>query len=326
MKSSSYRKTRYFLLLCLLSALGLLCVSYIHAYRFTHFSATDHARTDPKNLTIFDKFGLIFTGISNPHQQDTILPPAPYLTYTIVGDKKLESWYMPVENPKGLMLLYHGYAGNKSSMIRRAIDLQAIGYATAIIGFRGSGRSEGVYTTIGFEESKDVKASYAFYQDILPGKPVYLYGTSMGAAAILKTLSEEALPVNGIVLEYPFGSLYQSVQNRFKVMGFPPVPLAACLTYFGGFQLNFDAFAHNPTRYASGVTCPTLYLAGDHDDRVTIEETMAVFNNINTERKALHIFKGGGHESFNQNFAAEWHQVCTDFFLKVEERKSETLY
>lgn len=298
--------------------IGLTVISYIHAYRFTHFSDTSSPRTDPKTLSVYDKIGIIFTGIQNPRQQDTLLPSVPYQTYIMKGEKELESWYMSHPESKGLILLYHGYAGNKSQMLSRAMDLKDLGFATAIVGFRGSGNSEGKYTTIGYQESQDVINSFNFYQEKFPDQSLFLYGSSMGAAAIIKALSEEELPVEGIILEYPFGSLYQSVQNRFKVMGFPSFPMAAFLTFFGGYQLDFDGFEHNPAEYAKAVECPTLYLAGDNDDRVTNEETMEVYNNLQSVHKSLYIFKGGGHESFNEKFPEAWKLVCEKFLYEVK--------
>lgn len=259
------------------------------------------------------KIGLIFTGIENPHQTDTLLPSLLYQTFVIPSDLKLESWWMPCDSARGTILVYPGYAGNKSQMLSRAEDLHAMGYNTAIIGFRGSGHSEGNYTTIGYEEGNDVIASYHFYQAKFPDQRIYLFGSSMGAAAILKALDSEPLPVAGVIMEYPFASLHQSVKNRFKVMGFPSFPMANLLTYFGGIQLGFDAFAHNPSDYARKVTCPVLHLAGDHDDRVTNEETATIFNNLKTPAKTLHVFTGGGHESFNKTYRKEWLQLCHDF-------------
>jgi uncharacterized protein len=308
-----FLKKRYLLSAVLACAAFLVVISYIHAYRFTHFSDTLKPRTNAKNLTGLDKIGLIFTGIENPHQTDTLFPSLPYQTFIIESDKKLESWFIPHDSAKGTILIYHGYAGNKSQMISRAQDLHAMHYNIAIVGFRGSGNSEGNYTTIGYEEGNDVIASYQFYKSKFPDHRFFLFGSSMGAAAILKALASEPLPVNGVILEYPFASLHQSVKNRFKVMGFPSFPMADLLTYFGGVQLDFDAYAHNPCDYAKKVTCPVLHMAGDSDERVTNEETATVFQNLKTTNKTLHIFKGGGHESFNENFRHEWLALCNDF-------------
>lgn len=314
------KKFKKLLVLFVLGVIALVGITYVHAYRFTHFSDSSKPRTDPKNLTILDKVGLIFTGIENPHQVDDEFPNSPFETFIIDGDVKLESWYVPNDSAKGLIIFYHGYAGNKSQMISRAHDLYEMGFSTAIVGFRGSGNSDGDYTTIGFEESEDVLNSYNFYKEKFPNTPIVLFGTSMGSAAILKAFENPELDVNGIIIEYPFGTLHQSVKNRFKVMGFPSFPIATLLTYFGGQQVGFNAFEHNPEEYAKKVNCPVLYFAGDKDDRVTNEETAEVFKNIASTDKQLFIFKNGGHENLNENFTNEWKGLCENFLTRVTVR------
>jgi uncharacterized protein len=313
------KRIKFFGVVLLVGLSLLIIISYVHAYKFTHYSSDKVERTDSKKLTFIKKIGLIFTGIDNPRPEDLEFPKTDFETHIIQGDKKLESWYMPIQNPKGLILLFHGYTGSKSQMISRAKDLNKIGYATAIIGFRGSGNSEGDYTSVGYEESRDVLASYEFYKKAFPNNPILLFGTSMGAAAILKAFTETKLDVNGIIIEYPFASLHQSVKNRFKVMGFPTFPMATLLTYFGGRQLGYNSFEHNPSEYAKKVNCPVLHLAGDKDDRVTNEETSEVFKNIGAVDKTLHIFKGAGHEALNENYADEWRNVCGGFLLRLDE-------
>jgi uncharacterized protein len=296
----------------------LIIISYVHAYKFTHYSSNKSERTDPKKLTLIKKIGLIFTGIDNPRPVDLEFPKTEFITHIIIGDKKLESWYVAVPSTKGLILLYHGYTGSKSQMISRAEDLNKMGYATAIIGFRGSGNSEGEYTSVGYEESWDVIASYEFYKSAFPELPIFLFGTSMGSAAILKAFTETKLDVKGIIIEYPFASLHQSVKNRFKVMGFPSFPMATLLTCFGGLQLGYNGFEHNPSEYSKKVNCPVLHLAGDKDDRVTNEETDEVFKNLRTADKELYIFKGAGHEALNENFEEEWRNACRDFLSRLD--------
>jgi hypothetical protein len=86
------KKFKKLLFVVVLGVMALVAISYIHAYRFTHFSDSSKPRTDPKNLTIFDKIGLIFTGIENPHQVDLEFPSSPFETFIIDGHVKLESW------------------------------------------------------------------------------------------------------------------------------------------------------------------------------------------------------------------------------------------
>lgn len=101
-------------------------------------------------------------------------------------------------------------------------------------------------------------------------------------------------------------------------MGFPSFPMAWMLTYFGGHQLDFDVFMHNPEEYAINVNYPTLHLAGDQDDRVTLKETKTIFKNLKSSKKTLHIFEGAGHENLNENFQKEWISKCQNFLKEIE--------
>ena len=93
-----------------------------------------------------------------------------------------------------------------------------------MVDFMGSGGSEGYRTTIGYEEGEEVKDVYNYL--VAKGeKNIYLFGTSMGAAAILKALHEykEVTPA-GIIIECPFGSMYKTVCARFKAVSAPSFP------------------------------------------------------------------------------------------------------
>jgi pimeloyl-ACP methyl ester carboxylesterase len=127
----------------------------------------------------------------------------------------------------------------------------------------------------------------------------------MGAAAILKSLDESNIKPSAIMLECPFGQLDKTVAARFKVMGVPAFPLSDVLTFWGGLQHGYWAFSHNPEEYARAVTCPTLLMFGEKDDRVSREETDAIFANLKGE-KTLAIYPEEGHALFTERNKNNW--------------------
>jgi alpha-beta hydrolase superfamily lysophospholipase len=171
--------------------------------------------------------------------------------------------------------MFHGYSGEKSSLITRAEKLHELGYQLFLVDFRGSGGSTGNATTIGHSESKEVVDVFNYIEG-MGETNIILFGTSMGAAAILKSLDESNIKPSAIMLECPFGQLDKTVAARFKVMGVPAFPLSDVLTFWGGLQHGYWAFSHNPEEYARAVTCPTLLMFGEKDDRVSREETDAI--------------------------------------------------
>lgn len=142
-------------------------------------------------------------------------------------------------------------------------------------------------------------------------------GSSMGAAAILRYIQcyPNAQP-DGIILECPFGTMYETVCARFRMMRFPSFPMAGLLLFWGGAENGFNAFSHNPSDYAKAVKCPSLLLYGAKDDRVTLKETNDVFNNLGGAKR-LKIFPLAGHNISLQEYGQEWVQQVDRFMSRL---------
>src|SRR5690606_37877713 len=144
--------------------------------------------------------------------------------------------------------------------------------------------------TIGFKEGRDVKATFDFVKKTYPNQQVILFGCSMGAASIMKSIEQFHIKPDKIILECPFGSMIQTAKNRFDAMGVPATPFAHWLIFYGGLQTGFNAFSHNPEDYAKEINIPTALFAGANDERVTRPEIDNIYSNLNGE-KVLGIFK-----------------------------------
>lgn len=163
-------------------------VAFIHAYKFTHFTRQSVERTkDPAALSSFTKVKLLFTGIDNPRPVNKTRPTQSFSSVSVNSAVKLACWSVTVPHAKGTVLLFHGYAGEKSSLITRSDEFIKLGYNTFLVDFMGAGDSEGDRTSVGFHEAEQVKACYDHIQET-GEKKILLFGTSMGAAAVLKCL------------------------------------------------------------------------------------------------------------------------------------------
>ncbi len=147
-------------------------------------------------------------------------------------------------------------------------------------------------------------------------KPIILFGTSMGAAAILKAMKDYPLKPAALVLECPFGSLYKTVCARFDIMGVPSFPMAGLLCFWGGIQNGYWAFGHNPSTYAKAVRCPTLLLYGTQDERVTLEETEAIYTNL-AGPKTLRVYPNAGHDMFIAPNRMAWINDVVSFVAEL---------
>lgn len=307
----SIRKRNIFGLVVLAIAL-LNIVAFFHAYKFTHFSDDNRERTDPKELTFFGKLETLAFGVDNPRPQNTQKPARPFKTWVIPHERDtIECWYVPVDSSKGTVLIFHGYAGHKSQMVKESNQFNELGYETILVDFLGSGGSTGNRTTIGFYESDQVKTVFDFVTKS-GGQRIIMFGTSMGAVAIMKSINDYQLEPEAIILECPFGDMLETVQARFRIMNAPVFPMSQLLTFWGGFQNNFNAFAHNPTEYAKKIEVRTLLLYGMRDDRVSPEETELIFKNL-SGTKELKLYPEAGHESILMKYKSEWVQDVGDF-------------
>jgi alpha-beta hydrolase superfamily lysophospholipase len=127
----------------------------------------------------------------------------------------------------------------------------------------------------------------------------------MGAVSVMKAIHENDLNVSGIILECPFGTMYETVCARFNSMKIPSFPMANLLVFWGGLQNGYWAFGHNPDKYASNISVPTLLLTGGVDEKVSLSETKRIFENLVGSKKLI-IYPNAGHENYLNKYEAEW--------------------
>lgn len=307
-------------LIAKLSALGLILINILaatHAYKFTNFKKQEEhhpSKIEQKGIWTSLKYAIM--GIDHPRAENKGQPSVPYKSFFLEGSKKIHAWHLvhPGDTlTRGSILCLHGYAGDKSGVLDRGEEFYKMGFDVLLIDFRGSGLSEGNTTTIGYKECEEVKLAFDFLKDSLGSSKIFIYGNSMGAAAAMKAMDAYQLSVKGLILECPFGSMYQTTCARFKMMGLPPVPFAALLVFWGGVENGFWAFGHNPIKYASRIDVPTLLMYGEVDNRVSPEETNVIFSNLKGA-KTLKTFPNIGHENFLQKSPDQWHEAVVKFF------------
>ena len=222
----------------------------------------------------------------------------------------LAAWFVPRAEPKGTVLMFHGYADRKASLLDVALAFHELGYACLLVDFRGSGGSSGATTSIGYHEAEDVVAALVHATRLWAPRPMILFGASMGAAAVLRAVGVLGADSAALVLQYPFSKMSVTVDRRFEAMGLPAFPASSALVFWGGLQQGFNGFRHNPVDYARGVRVPTLLMQGNRDDRVSVGEAREIYDAL-AGRKELRIFQGVGHQSLVKAQPDEWKAAVT---------------
>jgi len=287
-------------------------IALFHAYKFTHFARNNTEKTkNPGKLSSFDKIKTLAFGVDNPRPENRAMPSQPYTTIRLKSNKEVECWSIKTDNAQGTVIIFHGFGGEKSSMLDKSDEFIKLGYNTLLVDFMGSGGSEGDQTTLGFYEAEEVKTCFEYISSI-GEKNIVLFGTSMGSVAIMKAIDDDHLKPSAIILECPFGSMYKTVCARFNNMHVPSFPVASLLVFWGGIHNGFWAFHHNPTEYAKSISCPTLLLYGEKDQNVSRAEIDEIFQNLKGS-KSLKTYPLAGHENYLKNYKSQWAQDVASF-------------
>lgn len=139
----------------------------------------------------------------------------------------------------------------------------------------------------------------------------------MGAAAILRAVSQGSIAPDGVILEAVFDTMLNTVRNRFAAMRVPSFPSAQLLVLWGGWKWRFNGFRHNPVDYVTALPCPALFLHGTEDPRATLAEARRVYDAAPSD-KEMRVFPNTGHQSYVADHRTEWTDAVGRLIRKTE--------
>jgi uncharacterized protein len=318
-KSAFFKWARRCLRVFLILFLLLNIMSAFHAWKLTHNYAgvTGHTKS-PEKMGFLEKAGAAFFGVKNGKPVIKELPNRDYQTVYLKtkNNLKIEAWYIKKDSAIGTVILFHGHMGTKGSVLAAAEEFYNRGYNIMPVDFRAHGNSDGEVCSIGKKEGEEVKLAYD-YVKAAGEKNIILWGISMGAAAITSSFNTYVdLKPAKVILEMPFGSLREAVRGRVKQMGIPQEPVATLFTFWGGAEQGFWTFNYEPEEYVKKITCPVLLQWGAKDQRVSKNETDAVYKNIAAADKKLVVYENAGHESLVKNDSVLWRSEVGSFLEK----------
>jgi alpha-beta hydrolase superfamily lysophospholipase len=224
----------------------------------------------------------------------------------------IHGWFIAGEPGKGAIILMHGVHADRRAMISRAEFLSRAGYAILLFDFQAHGESIGKQITFGYLESRDATAAVDFIRKKLPGEKIGVIGVSMGAAAAL--LAEPPLPVNALVLESCYPTIYHATEDRmidrFGFFGRLLTPLLTCQLKP---RLGIGLDDLKPVDHAGKISVPKIFIAGTQDKLTTIQEAQALYEAA-AEPKQFWPVAGAGHVNMDRFDATEYQPRILKFF------------
>ncbi len=171
----------------------------------------------PLILSLLGVIFLIFLGIAHiyTHQEELLFQKAslpddhtfayeePFKELFLETDKeaRLNALYFYVENPKGVVLYFHGRGGNLNhNMGKFSHEFTDRGYDLFIMDYRGFGKSRGKLSEKAI--CHDADYCYDYLLDYFPEDKIIVYGRSLGTGIATYVASHH--DPKALVLEAPY--------------------------------------------------------------------------------------------------------------------------
>lgn len=210
---------------------------------------------------------------------------------------RLHALWIPAEDPKGTVLMAHGYRSTMLIDFHLAFELfHRLGMNILVPEQRTHGQSQGRFITFGVKESRDMKNWLEYYDRELGKWPVVLYGISMGASTMLY-LADHRLPgrVCGIIADCGFTSPKQIIASVYeRVIRLPAVVSLWVTGVFARIFAGFGLGEKDTRRALKRSRYPVLLIHGQADDFVPCEMTQQAYEAC-TGRKKLLLVPGAAH-------------------------------
>jgi len=193
---------------------------------------------------------------------------------------RLHGIHFPVAQAKGVILYFHGNAGE----IQRWGEITSFfvekEYSVIVMDYRGYGRSRGALSQEALYT--DSELWFAFAKAKYPETPLTLYGRSLGTTFAAFLASEKQ--AQNVILETPFYSIADEAKSRFPIL-----PIETLLKY------PFPTY-----RFVNNIDEPITFFHGTEDGVVAYEHGRKLFDLLESQRKEFVTIPNGGHNNLVQ--------------------------
>jgi alpha-beta hydrolase superfamily lysophospholipase len=243
-------------------------------------------------------------------------------------DLYYQNW-LPEGEPKAMIVIIHGmgeYGGRYPHVVSALVPK---GYAIYAADHRGHGRSPGkrMFVNKWSEYLDDLGRFIKLVKEQWAGRPIFLYGHSMGGNITLNYVLRHPKGYNGVIASAPavgkldippvlafLSKIMSHVAPAMQVktsldandISRDPVEVQAyaddpLVLDFGTprFGVEFSASAEWAMVHAAEFKPPLLMIHGDNDHIVNVSASRSFFAKVPHEDKKLIVHEGGVHESHN---------------------------
>lgn len=219
------------------------------------------------------------------------------VTFRTTDGLTLSGWYVPAEKPRGVMLFFHGNAGNISHRMLSMQIFNRLHFDIFIFDYRGYGKSEGQPDEIGTYRDAEAAWYYLVRQRNIDPSMIVVFGRSLGAA-IASYLAVKHTP-RALIVESAFTSVPE-LAARF----YPFMPVRW-----------LTRFQYATKDHLQKVTCPVLVVHSREDDIVPFGHGQALFQAARPPKDFLGI--SGSHNDALWVTGRRYEQGLDRFLMNV---------
>ena len=187
----------------------------------------------------------------------------------------LDGWFLPRTKPRGVVLFFHGNAGNMSHRLDSLQIFHELGLAVLIIDYRGYGNSEGTPSEQGTYLDAQAAWDHLVKQRGVQSRDVVIFGRSLGAA-IAANLAAKHTP-GALILESGFTSVPNIAADLYPLL---PARL-------------MTRFSYDTEGFLDSIHCPVLIVHSRDDELIPFEHGLRLYATAREPKRLLEI--GGDH-------------------------------
>ncbi|MDP4126417.1 MAG: alpha/beta fold hydrolase [Bacillota bacterium] len=230
---------------------------------------------------------------------------------------KLSGWYLPAPQAKAIIIEAHGYNGNRCNdkpELPVAKALVEKGFSVLMFDFRDSGSSEGSLVSVGDFEQRDLLGAVDYAKE-LGYQKIGVIGYSMGAATSAIVAAQEN-DIQAIILDSPFADLKKYLEvNMPHWTGLPNFPFTPIIIEEIPLLTGINPERVSPIKAMESLTQkPILFIAGDADTTIPLENSKQLLEAVNNPKDELWIVHGAVHVGAYPVQPEQYLQKVTRFF------------
>ena len=198
------------------------------------------------------------------------------INLTTKDNETINALHIKAENPKGIVLFFHGNKGNLIRWGEITSYFTQFNFDVFVIDYRGYGKSTGAFNET--QMYNDAQLSYNYVKRLYKEENIVVYGRSLGTTFAINVSSKNN--PKHVVLEAPFYNLHHAANFKYKI-----IPQ---------FFLNFK-FKSN--EYISKIQSPITIFHGTEDKTTPISGSKELFKLIKATNKTFIPLEKGTHHN-----------------------------